>query len=168
MKARTLGSHPGGIRFRFSTMVILILVLILIFLNYFDDSGLEIERASMWQTKRIIDSSLTVVFATYAIKGKLDGLNQLDGGNPFVFLEEFGVQPASYQGVTTQEKLAAEVKRGGWYYLEDERKVVFVSRYSDEYFYFGMVLDFDDLNHSGVFEAGSDTFKRLAFVKKPE
>lgn len=167
MKTRTLGSHPGAIRFRFSIMVVLILILLIFFLNYVDDSGLEIERASMWQTKRTIDSSLTVVFATYAINRKLDGLNQLYGGNPFVFLEEYEMKPANYRGITTRATLAAETKRGGWYYLEDDREVVFVSRYSDEHHYFGLVLDFDDLNHSGAFEAGNDTFKRLAFVKKP-
>jgi hypothetical protein len=82
----TIGSHPGAIVFRLGIMIILIAIMMAVFFSYLDDTERELERVSVLQTKKIIDSSLVVVFATYAVNNRLGELNDLDGGNPFVFL----------------------------------------------------------------------------------
>ena len=81
----TLGSHPGAILFRLTLMVILIAILIMVFMSYLEDTERELERVSISQTKKIIDSSLAVVYSTYAVNHRLDELNDLEGGNPFEF-----------------------------------------------------------------------------------
>ena len=163
MDKRTIGSHPGAITFRFSSMVILISAFVLYFFFYFDDSQKEIERASISQTKRIVDSSLTVIFASYAVKGKLDKLNDLNGGNPFTYMAEFQILPPSYRGVI-EDNTGAELNPG-WYYLSSQKQVVYVPRYLTENRYFSLYLDFDDVNGSGVFESQLDQFKNLKFIQ---
>jgi len=160
---KTLGSHPGAINFRFSVMVILILIFIVYFFFYFEDAKKEIERASILQTKKIIDSSLAVVFATYAVKGKLDDLQELDGANPFVFMAKYKLVPPAYQGEIDSEP--SSVLAPGWYYLARSRSVVYKSRYIDTDSYFAIVLKYQDLNQSGRFEAAADKYQSLQFVR---
>jgi hypothetical protein len=162
----TIGSHPGAIIFRLAVMLILILILILVFLSYIEDAQKGVERSSILQTKRIIDSSLAVVFAHYAVKGRLDDLNEINGGNPFVFLSEFEIAPPTYQGVIDTDLSVATPP--GWYYLEHRRLVAYRARYIETDSYFAIVLNYEDKNHSGKFEAGIDLFKNLQFVKKAE
>lgn len=161
----TLGSHPGAILFRFSVMIIIIAILAVIFFRYTDGTQKALERQSILQTKRIIDSSLTVVFASYAVKGRLDQLNQLEGSNPFVFLEEYSLLPAAYRGEIAQENLA-ELKPG-WYYSRSSGAVVYIPRFLDGVDWYSLVLNYDDVNQSGSFEAGQDLFRNLQFIKKP-
>lgn len=160
---KTIGSHPGAILFRLGVMVIIILILIIVFLDYFDDTRLEVERASILQTKKIIDSSLAVVFATHAVNGRLDDLNELDGANPFEFLAEYRLVPPGYQGVIEQE-LSADLEPG-WYYLRHRNRVAYKARFLDRDSYFRIVLTYDDLDQSGRFEARSDKFRSLQFVR---
>ena len=79
----TLSSHPGAILFRFGMLAIIIVILIGVFLSYVEEAQKTVERASILQTKRIIDSALAVAFSTYAVRGNLSDLNELNGGNPF-------------------------------------------------------------------------------------
>ncbi len=162
----TLGSHPGAILFRFGVLVILILIMIMVFLSYAEDTQKEFERTSVLQTKKIIDSALAVVFATYAVNGKLNDLNELNGGNPFVFLKEYQMLPVSYQGEIDQD-LSADLAPG-WYYLKHRQRAVYKSRYIDRDSYFAVVLNYQDLNQSGSFEADSDKFQNLQFIKTAE
>jgi hypothetical protein len=162
----TIGSHPGAIIFRLAVMLVLILILIMVFLSYVEDAQQGMERSSIQQTKRIIDSSLAVVFATYAVNGQLNDLNELNGGNPFVFLSEYEIVPPAYQGVINTD-LTKETSPG-WYYLEHRRLVAYRARYIETDSYFAIVLNYADKNNSGKFEAGSDLFKNLQFVKKAE
>ena len=163
---KTLGSHPGAINFRFSVMVILILAFIVYFFFYFEDAKKEIERASILQTKRIIDSSLAVVFATYAEKGKLDDLQELDGANPFVFMAKYKLVPPAYQG-EIEHDMASDILPG-WYYLRQRKMVVYVPRYLETKRYFEIVLRYTDSNQSGRFESAFDNFHNLQFIKKPQ
>ena len=94
----TIGSHPRAVLFRLSIMIILIAIMMVIFFSYVDDTERELERTSVLQTKKIIDSALAVVFATYAVRNRLHELNDLDGGNPFVFLKEYQMLPPAYVG----------------------------------------------------------------------
>ena len=121
----TIGSHPGAILFRLTLMVILIAILIAVFMSYLEDTERELERASISQTKKIIDSSLAVVFSSYVVRRRLDELNDLDGGNPFVFLREFGILPPGYRGVI--QSLPDAEQDPGWYYIEPRRMVVYLS-----------------------------------------
>ena len=162
----TLGSHPGAISFRLSIMVILILIFILYFLFYFDDYKQDIESSSILQTKKIIDSSLAVVFATHAVNGDLDGLNEIEGGNPFEFLKQYQMLPTTYQGVLEQEP--PEGLPPGWYYVVQNEHVVYVPRYLADKSYYAITLKYRDHNQSGRFESAADKFQNLLFQKKTQ
>ncbi len=162
----TLGSHPGAIVFRLSVMVIIILILIGVFLSYLDENQKQVERASILQTKRIIDSSLVVVFSTYAVKGRLNDLNQVHESNPFDILMEYQMLPPSYQGVIEHE--VSPDLAPGWYYLKHRKRVVYKARFIEVDTYFAVLLDYQDTNGSGRFESSIDNFNNLRFVKIAE
>ena len=162
----TIGSHPGAILFRLSIMIILITIMIVVFFSYLDDTERELERASILQTKAVIESSLALVFATYAVKQKLDQLNQVDGGNPFVLLTEFEIQLPAYRGEIEQELSTNLVP--GWYYLKHRGLVAYKSRFIDMDSYYRVKLRYRDANLSGRFEPGVDQFESLRFVKTAE
>lgn len=162
----TLGSHPGAILFRFTVMVIIILILIRIFLYYADGTQRTYEQNSILQTKRIVDSTLAVVFSTYAIDRRLGELNDLDGANPFVFLEAYQMLPPTYQGVIERD-LDEPTLAPGWYFLKNRGLVAYKARFLDETSYFRVTLVYDDLDRSGRFEPASDRFRNLQFVRQP-
>jgi hypothetical protein len=160
---KTIGSHPGAILFRMSIMVILIAILVVVFFSYINKAQEVTERAAISRTKGIIDSSIAVVFATYAAQAKLDKINSLDGANPFEFLREYMLLPSTYMG---------EIDHGlndqmapGWYYLIHRRRVVYKSHYLGSSFEFELVLNYDDVNQSGRFEPEFDVFDGLYFMK---
>ena len=172
----TLGSHPGAIIFRLSVMIIIVLILIVIFFSYVDKSQRSFESASIAQTKTIINSTLAVVFAHYAVQGRLDELDGLDGANPFEYLAQGSIEPNEDWGV--QQKLLPTAYRGrlerdpvtdtqpGWYYLSHRGSVVYIPTYLERRRYFALVLKYEDVNASGRFEAESDMFNSLQFVEQ--
>ena len=162
----TIGSHPGAIVFRLSIMIILIVTLVSIFFSYLEDTERELERTSILQTKKIIDSSLVVVFATYAVNNRLNELNDLDGGNPFVHLAEYGILPTAYIGEIDHDP--GKDQEPGWYYLTHRRILVYKSLFSDADHYFEIVLNYEDRNQSGSFEPASEKFNSLQFVRIAE
>ena len=162
----TIGSHPGAIVFRLSIMIILIVTLVSIFFSYLEDIEREFERTSILQTKKIIDSSLVVVFATYAVNNRLNELNDLDGGNPFVHLAEYGILPTAYIGEIDHDP--GKDQEPGWYYLTHRRILVYKSLFSDADHYFEIVLNYEDRNQSGSFEPASEKFNSLQFVRIAE
>ena len=162
----TIGSHPGAIVFRLSIMIILIVTLVSIFFSYLEDIEREFERTSILQTKKIIDSALAVVFATYAVNNRLNELNDLDGGNPFVHLAEYGILPTAYVGEIDHDP--GKDQEPGWYYLTHRRILVYKSLFSDADHYFEIVLNYEDRNQSGSFEPASEKFNSLQFVRIAE
>lgn len=144
-------------------MLIIIAILMAIFFRYTDGMQQGLERQSIMQTRRIIDSALTVVFASYAVKGRLHELSQIDGDNPFVFLEEYSLLPVTYRG-----EIDGEVSAGltpGWYYLSWHGLVAYRPRFLESDRYFRIVLDYEDRNQSGLFESDEDNFGQLQFVE---
>ncbi len=162
----TIGSHPGAVLFRLGIMIILIAIMMVIFLSYVDDTERELERTSVLQTKKIIDSALMVVFATYAARNRLHELNDLDGGNPFVFLKEYQMLPPAYVGESDHDLSADEVP--GWYYLKHRRLVVYHSKFNERDSYFTIVLNYQDNDKTGSFEPATDKFESLQFVEVAE
>ena len=162
----TIGSYRGAILFRLSLMVILVVILVMVFFSYVDNAEREFERKSVLQTKKIIDSALAVVFATYAVNNRLGQLNDLDGGNPFVFLEEYEMLPPAYVGEIDRDP--GKDQEPGWYYLTHRRILVYKSLYSDADHYFEIVLNYEDRNQSGSFEPASEKFNSLQFVRIAE
>lgn len=160
---KTIGSHPGAILFRLGIMVVLIAIMVMVFLSYVEDTEKALERRSILQTKKVIDSSLAVVFATYAVAGRLDELNELDGGNPFVFLQEYNILPAAYAGEMDSDPGPGQT--AGWYYLSHRRIVVYKSYFTGFDSYFAVQLNYEDSNQSGAFESRFDRFRNLKFVK---
>ncbi len=152
---------PGALKFRLVMTVILVIILILVFFNYTNRISVAIEETSIQQTKNIINSSLAVVFATYAAKGELDGLNELNGGNPFVHLAEYNLTPTSYQGEIRAENL--DEIGPGWYYDKTNKKVIYKSYYDDQVYSYSIVLDYKDVNGSGRFESAVDDYQRFYF-----
>ena len=160
----TIGSHPGAILFRLSLMIILIAIMIVVFFSYVDQTQKKVEHVSILQTKKIIDSSLAVVFATYAVNNRLNELDNLDGGNPFVFLQEFEILPPAYVGEVDSDLETDQAP--GWYYLSHRQIVAYKSRFIESDSYFKVMLAYDDHNQSGHFESDADKFRSLKFVKK--
>ena len=99
------------------------------------------------QTKKIIDSALAVVFSTYAVNNRLNELNELDGGNPFVYLAQYQMLPAAYVGEIDTDLNADQAP--GWYYLKHRRVVVYKSHFTGADSYFETVLNYEDNNQSG-------------------
>jgi len=159
---KTLGSHPGAILFRMSVMVILIVILIVAFLSYVRDAEKAIERSSIQQTRRIIDSSLVVVFSQYAITGRMDRLNELDGANPFSFLADLEIQFLGYQGELDFD-LTSDLE-SGWYYLKHRKLVGYRAHYMGTDAYYQVQLFYEDRNQSGSFDYGIDRFGHFGFV----
>lgn len=162
----TIGSHPGAILFRLSLMIILIAIMMTVFFSYLDATQRELERTSIIQTKKIIDSSLAVVFATYAVKGRLNELNDIDGSNPFIYLREYQVLPPAYQGEIDHD--VSNDLSPGWYYLKHRKRLVYVSRYLEIDYYYAIILNYEDVNQSDRFESTIDKFQNLQFVKTGE
>ena len=162
----TLGSHPGAILFRFSVMMIIILIMIVVFFRYIDESRKGFEAASILRTKQVIDSSLTVVFAKAAIKRQLNELAQVDGGNPFEYMQRYEIAHPAYLGELNRDLLVDDTP--GWYYLSHRGKVVYKVRYLERDHYYQVVLNFDDLNQTGRYESNGDLFRGLRFVKIAE
>lgn len=158
---RYISSYPGAYTFRLIMMVIIMSILILLFFNYTDRISIATEKASIQQTKNIINSLLAVVFATYAVKGELERLNELDGGNPFEHLAEYNMVPGNYQG----EIGAGSVDdlEPGWYYDRLSGKVIYKAYYDDQVYYFSQVLDYKDVNGSGRYEPEFDVYRMLNF-----
>lgn len=157
----TIGSHPGAIRFRLAVMVILVAILMLTFFSYLDGSAVALERQSVLQTKRIIDSALTVVFAEHAVRGELDRLERVDGANPFRFLEALEIPVPSYQGEIESE--LDEDLAPGWYYQKHRARVAYKSHFGGQDYYFRVNLGYEDNNRSSRFESGVDRFRYLRF-----
>jgi hypothetical protein len=161
---KTLGSHPGAINFRLSAMVILILLFIYVFLHYTDEAEQAIELQSVEQTRRVIDSALFIVFATYATEGRLDQLADLEGGNPFEFLKEYLAHSIPYRGeIESHEMSGAE---SGWYYLAGRGDLIYVPFHLSEPRVYRVRLDYDDVNGNGRFDSAADQFKSLKLGKK--
>ena len=157
----TLASVPGALLFRTLVSLLLILILIFVFFSYVDDTQREFERNSIAQTRRIIDSSLAVAFASYAVKGRLAELTELDGGNPFVLLRVYQMLPAAYQGEIDRDLdggLAA-----GWYYLRHRRLVAYKSHHLDTDSYFSVRLNYNDIDGNDRFDPAIDEFRNLQF-----
>ena len=102
-----------------------------------------------------------MVFATYAAKGELDSLNELNGGNPFIHLAEYDLTPTSYQGEIRAENL--DDIGPGWYYDKTNKKVIYKSYYVDQVYSYSIVLAYKDVNGSGRFESAVDDYHRLYF-----
>jgi hypothetical protein len=147
-------------------MIVLIAIMVMVFFSYVDEAEYEIERKSILQTKKIIDSALAVVFATYAVNHHLNRLNDLDGGNPFVFLQEYQMLPPAYVGEIDHDP--GKDQEPGWYYLTHRKILVYKSLFSDTDHYFKITLNYQDNNQSGSFESASDKFQSLQFVKIAE
>lgn len=162
----TIGSHPGAVLFRLSIMIILIAIMMVIFFSYVEDTERELERTSVLQTRKIIDSSLRVVFATYAARNRLHELNDLDGGNPFVFLKEYQMLPPAYVGESDHDLSADEIP--GWYYLRHRKLVAYRPKFNELDSYFTIVLNYQDNDKSGTFEPATDKFESLQFVEVVE
>ncbi len=162
----TIGSHPGAVRFRLAVMVIVIAILMLVFFSYLDGSARALERQSVLQTKRIIDSSLTVVFAEHAVRGELHKLDEVDGANPFEFLRQLAIPVPSYRGEIESE-LDADLAPG-WYFQKHRARVAYKSHFGGKDSYFRVNLGYEDSNRSGRFESGFDRFRYLRFDEIPD
>jgi len=160
---KTIGSHPGAILFRLGIMVILIAILVAVFFTYVADVQKNAERAAITRTKGLINSSLAVVFATYAVQSRMSELNDIDDANPFEFLREYQMLPATYAGEI--EHALNDQLKPGWYYLKSRRQVTYKPRYLDEVFRFELKLSYQDKNDSGRFEPEIDTFQGIYFQR---
>jgi len=162
---RYIGSHPGAYTFRLIMIVIIVSTLIVAFFRYTDRISIETEKASIQQTVNIINSSLAVVFAIYAVEGELDRLDELDGGNPFTYMAEYSLVPSTYRGEITGRNL--DELESGWYYDRLNRGVFYKAYYDEQVYRFSIVLDYKDANGSGRFESAVDEYQRLYFKQLP-
>jgi len=156
---------PGALKFRLVMTITLVIILILVFFNYTSRISVTLEKTSIQQTKNIINSTLMVVFANYAVKGELERLNELSGGNPFEHLENYNLLPATYRGDIGVDQ--SEDKTPGWYYDGANGLAIYKPLYDDKDYYFRIELDYRDVDGSGRFEPAVDQFGRLSFRQLP-
>ncbi len=156
---------PGALKFRLIMTVILVIIFMLVFFNYTNRISVALEKTSIQQTKNIINSTLMVVFASYAVKGELESLNELIGSNPFRYLETYSLLPATYRG-----DIGVDKSRGsspGWYYDGANGVAIYKPLYDDKDYYFRIELDYRDVDGSGRFEPAVDQYRRLSFRQLP-
>jgi hypothetical protein len=163
---KQIGTPPGALKFRLVAMVILVIVFMLVFLNYANRISITTEKASIQQTKNIINSTLYVVFATYTVKGELGLLNEVNGGNPFEYLKIYGQVPITYRGEIGDDNLEDNVP--GWYYDRMNGQALYKALYDDQVYYFTIVLEYRDVDGSGHFEQGADKYHGLSFQQLPQ
>ena len=163
---KTIGSHPGAINFRLTLMVMLILLFILVFLHYVGKAEQSIERQSLLQTQRVINSALAVVFATYASEGRLGELAALEGANPFELVRRYQLIPSSYQGETESFDLARMAS--GWHYLKPVGDVIYLPFHGADPSFFRLSLSFEDRDGDGRFEPRQDRFLALRLMQKKQ
>lgn len=156
---------PGALKFRLVLIVILVTIFMLVFLNYTNRIAFAIEKTSIQQTKNIINSTLMVVFASYAVKGELESLNELIGSNPFRYLETYSQLPATYRGDIGVDK--SKNSTPGWYYDGANGLAIYKPLYDDKDYYFRIELDYRDVDGSGRFEPEIDQYQRLNFRQLP-
>ena len=163
---KQIGVPPGAFKFRLLVIVILVIIFMLAFLNYANGISIATEKASVQQTRNIINSTLAVVFADLAVKGELERLNDLSGANPFEYLEKYNLIPASYRGEIEVDNLKASGP--GWYYDRQQGLALYKAFYDDTVYYFTIELDYRDVDGSGRFEPGIDQYRRLSFRQLPQ
>ncbi len=156
---------PGALKFRLVMTIILVIIFILVFFNYTNRISIAMEKTSIQQTKNVINSTLMVVFSSYAVKGELERLNELNGGDPFEYLENYSLLPATYRGDIGVDKLAVSVP--GWYYDRANGLAIYKPLYDDKDYYFRIELDYRDVDGSGRFEPEFDEYRRLSFRQLP-
>ena len=147
-------------------MTILVTSFIAFFLAYTDKLAITTEKVSIQQTKNIINSSLAVVFASFAVKGELDRLNELSGGNPFTYMAEYNLVPNNYKGIVHDHKLTD--LESGWYYDSLNKKVIYKSSIDEQIYFFSVVLSYRDVDGSGRYDPGADEYQRLYFQEIPQ
>jgi hypothetical protein len=156
---------PGALKFRLVMTVILVIILMLVFFNYTNRISVKLEKTSIQQTKNIINSTLMVVFAGYAVKGELESLNELIGSNPFRYLETYSQLPATYRGDVGIDQ--SEDRTPGWYYDGVNGLAIYKPFHDDRDYYFRIELDYSDVDGSGRFEPTVDQYRRLSFRQLP-
>lgn len=156
---KSIGFPPGSNNFRLLLIVVIAGALWVLFFKYTNQISIETEKVSVQQTKNIINSSLAVLFATYAVNNQLDRLNELNGGNPFVYLAEYNLLPGTYRGEFKGGNLS-DIEPG-WYYYKSQRKILYKPYYDGKVQYYSLVLEFRDINNSGRYESKVDEFERL-------
>jgi hypothetical protein len=105
------------------------------------------------------------VFASYTVKGEQHRLNELNGANPFEYLEKYSAVPATYRGEIDVDDLKDSVP--GWYYDGAKGLALYKTFYDDQVYYFTIVLDYRDIDGSGRFEPEIDEYRRLSFKQLP-
>jgi len=145
--------------------IILVIIFMLVFFNYTSRISVAIEKTSIQQTKNIINSTLMVVFASYAVKGELEHLNELIGSNPFRYLESYSQLPVTYRGDVGVDKSGD--KTWGWYYDKAKGVTIYKPLYDGQDYYFRIELDYRDVDGSGRFEPAIDQYRRLSFRQLP-
>ena len=156
---------PGALKFRLVMAVILVIIFILVFFNYTNRISVTLEKTSIQQTKNIINSTLMVVFASYAVKSELESLNELIGSNPFRYLETYSQLPATYRGDIGVDQ--SEIRTPGWYFDRANGLAIYKPLYDDKDYYFRIELDYRDVDGSGRFEPAIDQYRRLSFRQLP-
>jgi len=162
---KSIGFPPGSNIFRLIIVVIIVVTLIVIFFDYADRISIATEEASIQQSKNIINSSLAIVFAKYAVSNELEKLNDLVGADPFPYLNEYNLLPGVYKGQF--ESGSIEDLDSGWYFHNKKKVVFYVPYYGNDIKYFTLNLEYRDVNFSGVYEPDIDEFNGLFFRSLP-
>ena len=157
---------PGALKFRLVMTIILVIILILVFFSYTSRISVTLEKTSIQQTKNVINSTLMVVFAGYAVKDELERLNELNGANPFEYLEKYSLLPATYRGDMGVDQ-SGDDSKPGWYYDGANGLAIYKPLYDDKDYYFRIELDYRDVDESGRFEPEIDQYRRLSFRQLP-
>ena len=148
---------PRTIPYRVIVGSALVLVLAFVLMDYLERAHRVLEEQSVSQQIRVINSALVVVFSTHAVENRLHDLQQLDGANPFEFLQQFNIALSNYRG----EAQPSNELITGWYYDEKAGVIFFQPLYLEEIPRLKIVFDYLDRNANGRFEKGTDRVRAL-------
>ncbi len=159
----TLSSVPGALVLRTLSTIILISILIAVFFGYTAD--LEDKAEALARDKVIRELNTLLSFHLYqsTISGKLDDLQLIHLGNPFVVLagQNYSV-PVDYKGELT---IGKRPSKRGWYFDSMKKDIfywdngIFLRRHQLRFTY-------NDSNGSGRFEASQETIKSFQMVEQ--
>ena len=147
-----------NVPFKLIVGLALLMVLTITLMNYLERAHAVLEEQSVQQQKRVIDSVLVVMFATYAVDGRLQQLAELDGGNPFEWLKKYDLSATQYRGVFNA---AQPGDSNGWFYDSDAGQIFYRSLYLEYQPRYEVKVGYQDVNQNGRLDPGIDNLNTL-------
>ncbi len=150
--------------FELVVVVILISLMAGLMLYRYVRLQVDVERTAMARDLGAIRSAVALRFLHFVMRGDMQGAAAMAGTNPIQYLAS---PPDTYLGSFDNPR-SASIAGGHWYFDSGRRLLVYRVAHG-RYFHTGLPgppraafriqVRYDDVNHDGTFEPGSDGFK---------